>query len=206
MCEASCFMRGEIFMDENNLQGIKKSKFKFIFFLILGLCVLIFFIFKFKGCLYGDTESSNTQEDMKNEIVLNSGEAIDGEVADPDYENVPEFEGSIQGRLDNDDTPKELKNIAGTKMIGDVEFSNIIIGKISDDKCVVTADVKNLSKDFSESEKLSIKVIDEKGEVKESFGGILTELAGLEPNKFKTYVLSDITYASDLILEVVKNE
>ena len=128
------------------------------------------------------------------------------EFADPDYENVPEFEGSIQGRLDNDDTPKEFKNIAGTKMIGDVEFSNITIGKISDNKCVVTADVKNLSKEFSEAERLSIKVLDENGEVKESFGGILTELAGLEPNQFKTYVLADITYASDVILEVVKNE
>ena len=60
------------------------------------------------------------------------------------------------------------------------------------------ADVKNLSKEFSKAKNVSIKVFDTDGEVKESFGGVLTELAGLEPNKFKTYVLADITYASDI--------
>ena len=154
----------------------------------------------------GDTESSNIQNAMTNEIVLNSGEAIDGEVADPDYENVPEFEGSIQGRLEDNNKVTKYKTIDGVKTIDDIEFSNIKIGKINDTKCVVTADVKNLSKEFSKAKNVSIKVINENGEVKESFGGILTELAGLEPNKFKTYVLSDITYASDIIIEVVKNE
>lgn len=94
-------------------------------------------------------------------------------------------------------------NIEGTKTVGNIEFSNIRINLVEENKCEFLADVKNTTQDFLNSTNIRIKVIDASGQVDEIFGGIVTELAGLEPNTFKTMVLADITDAVDVELEVI---
>ena len=170
--------------------------------LLLSVLIFLVLFFLFGAIVRNKLDEISKTEELFSEFIL-SGD--DEKNIDSDYENIPEFEGSIQGRLENNDTVVEYKSIDGIKRIDDIEFSNIKIGKISDTKCVLTADVKNLSKEFSKAKNVSVKVIDANGEVKESFGGILTDLAGLEPNKFKTYVLADVTYASDIELIEIKN-
>ena len=170
------------------------------------ICLLIIVLFIAILFLIIGVRNSKVNDELPNDDDVIMNELVSGEnVVDSDYENIPEFEGSIQGRLENSDTVVEYKEIDGVKMIDNIEFSNIKIGKINDTRCVFTADVKNLSKEFSKAKNVSIKVIDANGEVKESFGGILTELAGLEPNKFKTYVLADITYANDVEIIEIEN-
>ena len=92
--------------------------------------------------------------------------------------------------------------LQGTKKVGNVEFSNIRIKKITGNKCEFIADVENLTDEYLKPQDVTIKVIDSSNEVDEIFAGILTELAPYEPNRFKTQVLSDITDATDVEIEV----
>ena len=91
-----------------------------------------------------------------------------------------------------------------TKKAGDVEFSNIEIKLVGRNKSEFRADVKNTADKFLESSKVRIKVLDENGEVTDTFGGILTALANFEPNEFMTVVLMDLTEASDFEIEIVE--
>ncbi len=153
------------------------------------------------------SSSNDLMRKKEQKIETSSGDEIgDDDVVDKDYENIPEYEGSIQGRLDNNDTVMEYVNVSGVQKLGNVEFSNMKIGKIDSGKCTFTADVKNTSEEYSKAESLSIKALNESGEVQDVFGGILTDLAGLESSKFKTYVLEDITYASDVKIEIANND
>lgn len=92
--------------------------------------------------------------------------------------------------------------LQGTKKVGNVEFSNIRIKKITGNKCEFLTDVENLTEEYLKPQDVTIKVIDSSKEVDEIFAGILTELAPYEPNRFKTQVLSDITDAVDVEIEV----
>jgi len=94
-------------------------------------------------------------------------------------------------------------NIAGTKMVGDIEFSNIRINLISRNKCEFLADIRNTADKFLEQTKVRIKAINSKGEVDEVFGGIVTELANYEPNEFKITVLSNLMDIKDVEIEIV---
>ena len=106
----------------------------------------------------------------------------------------------VEEQVSNDDGYVHIK---GIKTVGGIEFSNIRIGLVSENKCEFLADVKNVTDGYLESTNIRIKVIDHNGEVDKVFGGIVTELAAGEPNKFKTMVLSDVTHAQDIELEVI---
>lgn len=95
------------------------------------------------------------------------------------------------------------KNYNLIKQVGDVKLTNIRVGKINNSKCFFEAEVENISEKFWNGQIVNISTIDENGEVKEIFNGFLDDLAGLEKGKFKTQVLSDITYAKDFKIEVV---
>lgn len=96
----------------------------------------------------------------------------------------------------------EYMYLQGTKKVGNVKFSNIRIKKITGNKCEFLADVENLTEEYLKPQDVTIKIIDDSGGVDEVFAGILTELAPYEPNRFKTQVLSDITDAIDVEIEV----
>lgn len=163
------------------------------------ILALIFLIWRFI-----DLDLNKEKNDSGDNNIL-SGEVQD-EVKEEQLKKEYNVKSGINGRIEqdsNDEEKIEYIEYEGTKSVGKVEFSNIQIAKIANNKCIFMADVKNTSKDFLKAEKVSISVIDQNGKVKETFGGILTELAGLEPNKFKTQVLSDISYASDFEIEVV---
>lgn len=149
---------------------------------IIGWVIILILIL---GAIYGVIKLKNRGLD-----ILDSGE-------------IENNQNQIQEIDDNANDEIKYFNIDGVKKVGDVEFSNIKIGLINDSKCEFTADIKNTSKEFVKGTKVSIKVKDESGEIKGSFGGVITDLAGLEPNRFKTYVLSNITYAKDVDIEVV---
>ena len=84
-------------------------------------------------------------------------------------------------------------------------LTNITVGKINGSRCLLLANTKNDSMEFQKSIKVRVSVIDENNEVKETFSGIINELAGHETGKFKAQVLSDITYAKDFKIEVANN-
>lgn len=95
------------------------------------------------------------------------------------------------------------KNYNLIKQVENVKLTNIKVGKVNNSKCLFEAEVENISEKFWNGQVVNISTIDESGEVKEIFNGFLDDLAGLEKGKFKTQVLSDITYAKDFEIEVV---
>lgn len=103
----------------------------------------------------------------------------------------------------NNEKSNNIK-IEGTKKVGDIEFSNIRINLIGANESEFLADVKNTSGNFINSTKVRIVVIEEDGKIDEVFGGIVTELAGYEPNTFKMRVLSDITDAADVEIKEIE--
>ena len=163
-----------------------KMKFYVFLFLIFVLFALMFFRLKFPS----ENEDANTG----NNVISNSGENIENSDANVSIEYL------------EDGTAVEIKSINTVKTVGNIEFSNMKIGKINNSKCVFTADIKNLSDDFLKAERVSVKLIDADGEVKDSFGGVLPYLVGGETKEFKTYALADITYASDIEFVIVQNE
>lgn len=173
--------------------------------LMMGLILLFLKAFTLSSSSEIFKTHKNQQSEQEQQVENNATKSGESDVVDSDYENIPEYEGSIQGRLDNNDTVTEYVNVPGVQKLGNVEIYNMKIGKIDSGKCTFIADVTNTSEEYSKAESLSIKVLDENGEVKDSFGGILTDLAGLETSKFKTYVLEDITYASDVKIEIANN-
>ena len=119
-----------------------------------------------------------------------------------DYDGV---KSGINGRIENDgydESEITYKSYDGTKNVDKFVLTNITVGKINGSRCLLLADTKNDSMEFQKSIKVRISVIDENNEVKETFSGIINELAGLETGKFKAQVLSDITYAKDFKIEV----
>lgn len=97
----------------------------------------------------------------------------------------------------------EYTNYSLTKQVGNVEFSNIRVGKVKIKKCLFEADLENLSDKLQLGQIVNISTIDEDGEVRETFSGFLVDLPGNGKGTFKTQVLSDITYAKDFKIEVV---
>lgn len=94
--------------------------------------------------------------------------------------------------------------IDGTKMVNGIEFSNMKITRLEEKKCEFTADVKNTTEDYKKATNLRIKVKNGNGEVKEIFGGFVTELIPGEKNSFKTYVLANVMHAIDVDLEEIE--
>lgn len=115
-------------------------------------------------------------------------------------------ENNLNAEIQNSEvTNKPSKvDIKGVKKVGDIEISNIRIELVEKGKCELLADVRNTSDEFQEATNLRIKVIDENGKVDEVFGGVITELAAKEPNKFKAIALADITDAVDIEFEVIE--
>lgn len=144
-------------------------------------------------------------------VILMSLTACDENVEKSQLENVNEnviTNTEKQEEMNQDEIePKEkILKIKGKKQVGDIEIDNIQITLVGERKCRVTADVKNLSKEFLNSNRVKIKAINEDGEVEEIFGGIITELAGYEPCNFVTYVYADITDIKDIEFEVEPND
>ncbi len=98
---------------------------------------------------------------------------------------------------------EKVVQIKGVKRVGDIEISNIEITLVEKNKCMVTADVKNVTSEYIEPTNVRLKITDESGEAKEIFGGIITELAGYEASTFTTYILKDITYAQDIEISII---
>ena len=98
----------------------------------------------------------------------------------------------------------QIVKMEGTKQLGDIELSNIVITLEERNKCKLTANVKNTSDKDLAPTNVEIKVINEKGETEEIFGGIITELIWYEENTFTTYVLADITDAKDLEFGIIE--
>ena len=145
-------------------------------------------------------------EDGKGGNVNNSGENIsENQTNGNNYDGV---KSGINGRIENDgydESEITYKSYDGTKNVEKFVLTNITVGKINGSRCLLLADTKNNSMEFQKSIKVRISVIDENDEVKETFSGIINELAGLEKGKFKAQVLSDITYAKDFKIEVANN-
>lgn len=145
-------------------------------------------------------------ENGKGGNVNNSGENIsENKTNGNDYDGV---KSGINGRIENDgydESEITYKSYDGTKNVEKFVLTNITVGKINGSRCLLLADTKNDSMEFQKSIKVRISVIDENNEVKETFSGIINELAGLETGKFKAQVLSDITYAKDFKIEVANN-
>ena len=100
----------------------------------------------------------------------------------------------------------QIVNLEGTKKLGDIEISDIVITLEERNKCKLTTKVKNTSDKDLEPTNVEIKVINEKGETEEIFGGIITELIWYEENTFTTYVLADITDAKDLEFSIIETK
>lgn len=100
----------------------------------------------------------------------------------------------------------QIVKMDGTKQLGDIELSNIVITLEERNKCKLTADVKNTSDKDLEPTNVEIRVINDKGETEEIFGGIITELIWYEENTFTTYVLADITDAKDLEFSIIETK
>ena len=89
------------------------------------------------------------------------------------------------------------------KKLGDIEIKDIKIKLVEESKCELIATVKNTSESYLDATNLRIKIIDNKGEVDEIFGGGITALLGNEENELKAIVLSDITDAKDIEFEKI---
>ena len=143
------------------------------------------------------------------EIIENDG--LNGENISENKTDGNDYDGvksGINGRIENDgydESEITYKSYDGTKNVEKFVLTNITVGKINGSRCLLLADTKNNSMEFQKSIKVRISVIDENNEVKETFSGIINELAGLETGKFKAQVLSDITYAKYFKIEVANN-
>lgn len=107
--------------------------------------------------------------------------------------------------VDNNQKQNTKKIIAGKRQVGNIEFSNIVIELVENNRCRVTADIKNTSEEFLTSKDIEIRVKNEKGETEDIFGDITKQLAGYETNTFITYVRKDITYVKDIEIVEIKN-
>ena len=126
---------------------------------------------------------------------------------DNNQENINNNEGTNQIVEENKQQevvyPQVVK-LEGTKKMGDIEISDIEITLEERNKCKLTTKVKNTSDKDLAPTNVEIKVINEKGETEEIFGGIITELIWYEENTFTTYVLADITDAKDLEFSIIE--
>lgn len=107
--------------------------------------------------------------------------------------------------VDNNQKQNTKKIIAGKRQVGNIEFSNIVIELVENNRCKVTADIKNTSEQLLDSKNIELIIKDEKGEKEDIFGGITRQLAGYETNTFITYVRKDITYAKDIEIVEIEN-
>ena len=145
---------------------------------VVILCAVVIGVMAFSKTGSNNQKPNNNQSVNTNNITLDTG---------------------------NIEVEQTVFEIPGTKKLGDIEITNIKIEKLDSRKCELTADIKNTSENFIESQNIRVKTIDENGEVAEVFGGLMTTLAPKEPNQFITRVLTDITDASDVEFEVIEN-
>ena len=120
-------------------------------------------------------------------------------------DNNQQVNTNITHNTENNEEEQTIFEIPGTKKLGDVEITNIKIEKLDSRKCELTADIRNTSDNYIESQSVRVKTLNDAGEVTETFGGLMTMLAPKEPNTFVTRVLVDITDASDVEFEVIEN-
>lgn len=157
---------------------------KKLILIILLIAVLLggIYIAYAKGLIF------KSQGEPDNQIEQNSGDVI---------------QNNTQNSGEANQETESIVHIQGTKIINDIEITNIQIKLVEKKKCEFTADVKNTTDQYKEATNLRIKVINASGETDEIFGGVITELAAYEPNKFKTIVLADITDAKDIEFEAI---
>lgn len=90
-----------------------------------------------------------------------------------------------------------------TIQVESVKLSNIKVSRINSSKCLFEAETENVSEKLWLGKIVNVSALDESGEARIVFNGFLDDLAGKEKGKFKTQVLSDITYAKNFKIEVV---
>lgn len=117
--------------------------------------------------------------------------------------NDVDFSGDNGQANVQDDVEVTHVSIEGVKKVGDIEFSDINIDLIARNKCEFTAMVTNTTDKYIESTRVRIKVIDKSGKVDEIFGGVISDLAGYEPNEFKTIALANIMDVVDVQIEAI---
>ena len=181
---------------------MKDSKF-LKFFLVVVVLILLFVVLSFLACNFFKDDKVLKGDFASGEINSGESDITENKTKGEDYDGI---KSGINGRVENDgyDESKILyKSYDGTKNVEKFVFTNITVGKINGSRCLFLADIKNDSMEFQKSIKVRISVLDEDDEVKETFSGILNELAGQETGKFKAQVLSDISYAKDFKIEVV---
>lgn len=108
------------------------------------------------------------------------------------------------GKVSYDENDLIYEEYGLTKRVDGIELSNIKVGKVHSNKCLFVADTANVSQDLHEAMLISIKAIDDGGNVRDKFTGVLKELAKGESGKLKVQVLADITYAVDFEFEVLE--
>lgn len=128
-------------------------------------------------------------------VITFNNDLLFGEKELSGDENIVQNNENLSGDNTSDEVYKELD---GIKRIGDIEISNMRIELVGKNRCKVTAKVKNTSDKDLEPTNVEISVVNEKGEIEEVFGGIITSLIWYEENEFVTYVLADITDAYDI--------
>ena len=144
----------------------------------------------FTGCLKNDIEIQGGLETNKQTETETQN--------DKNNINVGANEENLNNtNNDAESNTAEVIQIKGTKTIEDIEISNIQIKKIETNKYRFSSDVKNLTDKFLESKNIENRALNEKGEVTEVFGGIISKLSAYEPYQFVTYVLADISDATD---------
>ena len=176
-------------------EGKKLVKLIAVLVAILVVVLLAISLAFNSDALFGGNKGSGDKN-------INIDSDVNKEVVDKDA-NV------INDNVNNENNKKENSSgdtyieLPGTKKIGDIEISNIRIELIEKDRCRFTASVKNMTDKFLTPTNVSIKVINEKGETENVFGGIITELIREEENTFTTYILADITDAYDVEFEII---
>lgn len=196
--------------------GSRKKLLVIIFCFCFGIaCLICGFVLKNKNKIYDSKKAledfveheatlhGSTQKETKNENDLSDAEKIDNMEYGEAY---AESGNTNLETLENSYKEEELtyKEYAMVKKVENVELSNIKVGKVHNSKCLLIADTKNISNDLQNSKIIGIKAIDEEGNVKDKFTGILKELAKGEKGKLKVQVLADITYAVDFEFEFLE--
>lgn len=146
------------------------------------------------------------QNDIKNNEIQNNQEnsnQTDTTQTDTNKINTKQAESAQLNTNKTDSNQTEIK-LEIEKQVENLVIKNITLNKKSNSKVELTADIKNNSKEFSESKIIEITAIDESGETIAVFSGLVSKLAAMEETKFVTQVLKDVTILKDLEISIVK--
>lgn len=155
---------------------MKKKKIKIIALIVLLIVVGVIGVTKLKP------------KDNENDIIQNNNNLI------------------VNENKENEAQKDKTIYIAGTKMIGNVEVTNIKLTPIENMKWEFTADIKNTAMDYFPESNIRIKLKDKSGNDKQIFGAGIPKLIPMETEILKTIVLANITSVEDVEFEVISSE